>query len=68
MLQYDDVPRMRAQDLRNRLQAGDDLMVVDVRSVPEFAAERIAGAVHVSLADIAKGTHRLPHDRPIVTY
>ncbi|MDP2316271.1 MAG: rhodanese-like domain-containing protein [Pseudomonadota bacterium] len=53
-------------ELRARRAAGEAVVVVDVRSVEEFAAGHIEGAVHVPVADIEADPTRLPLDRPIV--
>ncbi|MFZ5480835.1 MAG: rhodanese-like domain-containing protein [Myxococcota bacterium] len=54
-------------ELRARLAAGEQVMVLDVRSPEEFAAGHIDGAVNVPLAAIEADPRRIPLDRPIVT-
>lgn len=54
-------------ELRARRAAGEDVVVVDVRSAEDFAAGHVEGAIHVPLAEIQADPRRLPLDRPIVT-
>lgn len=53
-------------ELRRRREAGEDVLVVDVRSAEEFAAGHIEGAVNVPVAEIEADPARLPLDRLIV--
>jgi rhodanese-related sulfurtransferase len=54
-------------ELRNRLRAGD-VVVLDVRPAPEFAAGHIAGARSLPIADLARRLRDLPKDREVVAY
>jgi rhodanese-related sulfurtransferase len=46
----------------------DGAQLVDVRAEHEWEAGRIAGAVHVPLAELAGRTGELDPDRPVVLY
>jgi rhodanese-related sulfurtransferase len=54
-------------ELRDRLRAGD-VVVLDVRPAPEFAAGHIAGARSLPIADLARRLRDLPKDREVVAY
>lgn len=52
------------------IRPGEDVVFLDVRSRPEFAAGHARGAVHVPLQQVADRAHELePHrDRRILVY
>lgn len=53
-------------ELRRRREAGEDVLVIDVRSAEEFATGHIEGAVDVPVAEIEAGPTCRPLDRRIV--
>jgi NADPH-dependent 2,4-dienoyl-CoA reductase/sulfur reductase-like enzyme/rhodanese-related sulfurtransferase len=55
-------------ELRDALERGDDLLLLDVRTPPEYAASRIAGSVHIPLGALRDRVRELPRDRRIVIY
>ena len=61
-------PEISGGELRQRLDAGDDIQLVDVRADHEWEAGRIAGATHIELNDIAARAEELDRDRPVVLY
>jgi rhodanese-related sulfurtransferase len=54
-------------ELREKLKAGEKLMLVDVRSAEEFAAGHIDGAINIPKDQLAARRGELPSDVPIVT-
>lgn len=56
------------EELYERLQAGEDITLIDVRSPAEYAEYRIAGAINVPLDDVVSylKSGELPHDKPVV--
>jgi rhodanese-related sulfurtransferase len=58
-----EVSREEAQKL-----VEDGAQLVDVRAEHEWEAGRIAGAVHLPLAELAERTGELDKDRPVVLY
>jgi rhodanese-related sulfurtransferase/DNA-binding transcriptional ArsR family regulator len=54
-------------ELRDRLRSGD-VVVLDVRPAPEYAAGHIAGARSLPLADLARRLKDLPKDSEVVAY
>jgi adenylyltransferase/sulfurtransferase len=55
-------------ELRERLQRGDDLLLVDVREPHEWQICRIEGATLLPLRTLPEHTAELPRDRDIVVY
>lgn len=54
-------------ELKSRLRTGD-VVVLDVRPEPEFAAGHIAGARSLPLADLTRRLDELPADTEVVAY
>jgi rhodanese-related sulfurtransferase/biotin operon repressor len=56
------------EELRARLEAGEPLVVVDVRPVEEYRAAHLPGAVSIPLDELEQRLRELPRDRQIVAY
>jgi rhodanese-related sulfurtransferase len=56
------------EDLYERFQAGEDIILIDVRSPVEYAQYHIAGAKNVPLREVVSflKSGELPHDKPVV--
>ncbi|MGQ0604111.1 MAG: MBL fold metallo-hydrolase [Anaerolineales bacterium] len=67
-LPVETVPTISARELRERLNAGDALTVLDVRQQNEWDAGHIPGALHVENGRLATDTPALPADRPIAVH
>ena len=63
-----EIPRIQARELWERLQAGEAIVVVDVRSREEYAQEHIAGALSLPLSELSQRAAELPRDRLLVFY
>lgn len=63
----DDTRAIDTDELLRRLRSGD-LVVLDVRPEPEYAAGHLPGAVHLPLDEIEDRLDELPRDREIVAY
>ncbi len=62
------VPRVSLEQLKEKLDAGADVVIVDVRSKEEFAAGHIPGAVSIPWEEIDDRYRELPRDKEIITY
>ena len=62
--------RITPEELKHKLDAGEAVMVLDVRHPLEFAAEpqTIPGALYLPLEDLDKGHQKIPRDRDVVLY
>jgi rhodanese-related sulfurtransferase len=58
---------MTRDELRSRLEHGD-VVVLDVRPTPEYAAGHIAGAVSLPVHEITRRLRSIPKDREVVAY
>ena len=63
-----DVPRIGLEQLKEKLDAGADLVIVDVRSKEDFDAGRILGAVSIPWDELEDRYTELPRDKEIITY
>lgn len=58
-----------ASDVHAALSAGENLVVVDVRSDEAWAQGRVAGAVHMHYSEIAaRAALEIPQDAAVVVY
>lgn len=64
------VARITPEELKRRLDANEDVIVVDLRHSLEFDAEpqTISGAVHMDPADLEEAIEVIPRDREIVLF
>jgi rhodanese-related sulfurtransferase len=65
-----EAPRITADELKRRMQNGEDFTVLDVRN-PKAWAESGAtarSAIRVSLEQFEQVLPRIPKTKPIVTY
>jgi len=63
-----EVPRISAAELKQRLDAGEDVVIVDARSREEYLTLHIAGAISIPLADTEGRLSELPRDKDVVFY
>ncbi len=66
MRQEREETHISPQSLKDRLDTGDVLQVVDVREPDEYADWHIPGSVHIPLAELPERTSELPKDADIV--
>jgi len=59
---------MSREELLARLEAGEALVVVDVRPVEEYRAAHLRGAVSIPLDELEQRLRELPRERQIVAY
>ena len=65
-----DPPRITVEELKRRMDAGEDFTVIDVRN-PEAWAETdtaIPEAIRVPLDQLEESLPRIPKNRPVVAY
>jgi len=59
------VPEIKAEELKQRLDAGEDLFLLDVRSENEYETSNIGGHL-IPLPELAERVHELDADRKII--
>lgn len=63
-----DVDRVAPEDLKQRVEKGEALLLVDVQPEGQFPARHIVGACNIPLGIVEDGTHGLPRDGEVVLY
>ena len=56
------------QQLKTRLDAGDQLVLLDVREPEEVAIVHLPGAIHIPMGEVPGRLHELDPDKEIVVY
>jgi membrane protein DedA with SNARE-associated domain len=64
------IARITPEEVKQRLDAGEDLLILDLRDALEFEVEphTIPGAFHLSIEDLEEQHHKIPRDREIVLF
>ena len=66
----DVVPRITAQELKAKMDRGEDILVIDSRTGNEYEGSKIKikGAVRISIVKIEERSKDLPKDKEINIY
>jgi len=59
---------LTAQQLKARLDAGEDLTLLDIREPFEWALSRLPGAQYLPLSELHLRWREIPRDRPVVVF
>jgi membrane protein DedA with SNARE-associated domain/rhodanese-related sulfurtransferase len=64
------IDRITPEELKMKIEAGEDVIVLDLRRATEFEAqpETIPGAVHLDAAELEEAQNLIPRDREIVLF
>jgi rhodanese-related sulfurtransferase len=62
--------RITVAELRQKLEAGENPVILDLRSKAELERDPsvIQGAIHLVLDEVEQRRHEFPHDRDIIVY
>ena len=63
-----DVDRITPEELRDRIGAGEDLNILDLRSSLENDSNPVPGAMRLSAEDLTAYAKRIPLDREIILF
>lgn len=63
-----EVPRITVEELKERLDDGEAIVVADTRSPSSFDASHIAGAISIPVTEVTTHLDELPRDQEIVLY
>lgn len=65
-----DAPRITVDDLRKRMEAGEDFVLIDTRNPQAWAQSdvKLPEAIRVPLDNIDENLAKIPKDKPIVAY
>ena len=62
------VARITPEELRRKLEAGEEIIVVDVRSTLESETDSVPGALRIPLEDLETRHIDIPRDRDIILF
>jgi hypothetical protein len=64
------IARVTPEEVKRRLDAGEDLLILDLRDALEFEVEphTIPGAFQLSIEELEEQHHRIPRDREIILF
>lgn len=64
------VTRITPEEVKKKLDAGEDMLIIDLRDAVEFVIDpqTIPGAFHISVEDLEVQYHQIPRDREIVLF
>jgi rhodanese-related sulfurtransferase len=57
---------MTAAELKQKIDAGEPVLVIEVREASFYEKEAIPGAIHIPLADMPEALKDIPKDRTLV--
>ncbi len=65
-----DAPRITVDDLRKRMEAGEDFVLIDTRNPQAWAQSevKLPEAIRVPLDNLDESLPKIPKDKPIVAY
>ena len=66
----DSVPRITKEELKTKMDKGQDIIVLDVRTESSYSGSKvkIKGSLRISPDEIEAKYKDLPQDREIITY
>ena len=66
----DNVPRITVQELKVKMDKGEDVVIIDVRLGREYEDSKIRmkGAIRIPIVQLEARSKELPRDKEIVTY
>jgi membrane protein DedA with SNARE-associated domain len=64
------IARITPDELKNKIDSGEELIIVDLRHSVDFEAEpeTIPGALHMDAKELEEKNDRLPRDREVILY
>lgn len=60
------VKNISPKDLKSRLDAGEDIVLIDIREDWEVEIGKLPNADHIPMNDIPDSLDRIPKDKPVV--
>jgi rhodanese-related sulfurtransferase len=62
--------RISVDELRRRMEAGEDFTVIDTRNPQAWGDSdvKLPGAIRIPVAELEQHLYEIPRDKPIVTY
>ncbi len=64
----EQIPRIEPQELKSKLDRGEDVVVVDVRRMETYEEGHLPGALSIPLAAIIRQPDVVPRGREVALY
>ncbi len=65
---FEGIPQVYIGEVKRRMDASEELLILDVRAAGEFAAGHLRGAINIYLGELPERLDELPRDRTITTF
>ncbi len=65
---YQVIPSVHTAELVRRINEEKDFLLLDVRKRSEFHEAHLPGATHIYVGELPDNLHRVPRDKPVVTF
>ena len=62
------IPQISATELKQRLDQGDDIQIVDVREAHELAVAKMPGTIHIPLGQVLNRMSEIDPNRETVVH
>jgi NADPH-dependent 2,4-dienoyl-CoA reductase/sulfur reductase-like enzyme/rhodanese-related sulfurtransferase len=62
------MPAIRAEEVHRKINSGEDLLLLDVRTQSEYEDSRIEGSKHIPLGSLRGRLSELPRNREIIVF
>ena len=66
--EFQSIPGIHIYDVLRRIEAGEEFLVLDVRTKAEFDRQHLPNAVNMYVGTIQQHVHELPENMPLVTF
>jgi len=65
-----EAPRISAEELKRRIDSGEDFTIIDVRNPTAWAQSdtMMPGAIRIPMDELQQQLKRIPKRRPVVAY
>ena len=64
----EEVPRISVEELKERIDSGEAIVIGDTRAQNEYSNRHIAGAISFPLSQVEENMNDLSHDQEIILY
>jgi adenylyltransferase/sulfurtransferase len=68
LMNVDAMPEISATELKQRIDNGDDLQIIDVREANEVAVAKIPGTIHIPLGQVINRMGEIDQARETVVH
>jgi len=63
-----EIPRVTPQEVKRRLDQGEAMLILDVRSLAAYERSHLPGSISIPVKEVEDRAGGLPRDRTILCY